>query len=114
MRRSPIVLVALTSLAALPAAAQSNTLGCDLSGYRAQAGLTAAVSGDALTLAWDGTERSQTRVSFGIAAGVPTVRELAVRRNGGAWSVLGQNLRPEYRVVSGIRRFSEQQAEPLR
>ena len=33
--------------------------------------------------------------------------------SGGTWATLGQDLKPEYRVVSGIRRFSSQQGGPL-
>ncbi len=42
------------------------------------------------------------------------VEELAVRRSGGLWTVLGRNLTPEFQVTTGVRRLSEQQAEPLR
>jgi len=42
------------------------------------------------------------------------VRDLAVRKSGAAWATLGENLKPEYHVVSGMRRMSTQQADPLR
>ena len=32
----------------------------------------------------------------------------------GAWTVLGENLTPEYHVVTGVRRMTTQQADPLR
>src|SRR5262249_47365019 len=49
-----------------------------------------------------------------IDAGKPVVRELAVRKAGGAWTTLGRNLAPEYHVVSGVRRMALDQANPLR
>src|SRR6185436_994789 len=87
-------------------------LRCDLGGYKDQAELTAALSGDALVVSWDGPDGGQLRTSLGIANGVPVVREIAVGR-AGALTALATNLTPEYRVVSGVRRFSEQQADPL-
>src|SRR5438067_12863367 len=39
---------------------------------------------------------------------------MSVRKAGAAWVTLGQNLTPEYHVVSGIRRMSTQQAAPLK
>ena len=34
------------------------------------------------------------------------IRDLAVRNQGGQWATLGQNLAPEYHVVSGPRWMS--------
>src|SRR4029453_10570524 len=44
----------------------------------------------------------------------PTIQDLAVRRKGGTWATLASNVKPEFRVVSGRRRISEQQLGPLR
>ena len=41
---------------------------------------------------------------YAIENGLPVVRDLAIRRQGGRWAFLGQNLIPEYNVVSGIHR----------
>ena len=41
------------------------------------------------------------------------VRELAVRKSGGQWAPLGQNLVPEFYVKSGVRRMTTQQGAPL-
>ena len=115
--RAPIFAVLLASAVAVPALAQTAgaaPLRCDLAGYRAQTGLTATLTSGALVVTWSGQDSAELRTTFGIADGAPLVRELAVRRDGGAWGILGENLTPEYRVVSGVRRFSEQQADPLR
>src|SRR5262245_59530673 len=102
----------LVLVLALPAAAAS--MDCDLSAYRAQAGLRAERSGDALIVSWTGERESELRASFAVADGVPVVRELAARRKGGAWQILGRSLVPEFDVTSGRRRISSQQLAPLR
>src|SRR6185295_17249098 len=48
-----------------------------------------------------------------IDSGTPTIRDLSVRRGNGDWAVLGQNLTPEYRVTTGVRRMSNDQANAL-
>ena len=49
-----------------------------------------------------------------MVGGTPTIQELAVKDKGGSWATLGTNITPEYRVVSGIRRTSQQQLNSLR
>jgi hypothetical protein len=46
------------------------------------------------------------RARYALQNGQPAIRDLAVRRQGGQWATLGQNLTPEYHVVSGVRRMS--------
>ena len=106
----------LAWVAALVGAAtmvQADPLDCDLSGYRAQPGLTAAVAGDVLTVTWDGDEGSEVRLRFAIDSGTPTIREMTIRPAGGHWRVLATDVRPAFRVVSGVRRVTQQQTEPL-
>ena len=111
-----VALVLTTSTSAMlhatgtPAAAMK----CDLAQYKASPGLTAALEQDVLVVSWTGESGSDMRVRYAIDGGQPVVRDLAVRKTGGQWAVLGQNLTPEFRVVSGIRRMSTQQADPLR
>ena len=95
------------------AAASADPLNCDLAGYAAQDGLTASVEADVLTLGWTGDAGADLRMRLVIQNAQPMVRELAIRRRGGAWAVLGQDLSPEYHVTSGIRRLSYQQSQPL-
>ena len=97
---------------ALAAVAQGQP--CDLSNYKPQDGLKAQLRGSALEIAWDGERREQLRATFTIQAGQPVVQELAARKNGGQWIVLGRNLSPEFEVTSGVRRLSQQQIAPLR
>ncbi|HKB10869.1 MAG TPA: hypothetical protein VKD69_09445 [Vicinamibacterales bacterium] len=98
----------------LAATVSAEPLKCDLAQYKSAPGLTAAVQQDHLLVSWVGQNGTDLRATFAIAQGQPVIRELAVKKGGGEWTVLGENLAPEYRVTTGIRRMSEQQAEPLR
>lgn len=89
-------------LAVHPAA--SSALDCDLSGYRGQEGLTASSQGDTFTVNWAGDHGASLRMRLAIDSGTPTVRELAVRPRGRAWSVVARNLTPEISTTSGRRR----------
>ena len=91
----------------------SPALSCDMQQYKAATGLTAAMQGGVLTVQWTGSDGAEVRTRYAIDDGQPVVRDLAVRKAGGQWGTLGENLKPEYRVVSGIRRFSSQQGGPL-
>ena len=103
--------IPLTPSSALIAANQSGAaLKCDMTQYKANSGLTSALEGNMLTVSWNGQGTSQLRARFAIDGGTPTIRDLSVRRNGGDWAVLGQNLIPEYQVTTGIRRMSNDQA----
>ena len=94
--------------------AASQDFHCDMSGYKAQEGLKAQVHAGVLELAWQGERQEQLRAQLTIRGNQPVVQELAARRNGGKWIVLGQNLTPEFEITSGVRRLSEQQMAPLR
>jgi hypothetical protein len=106
-------LTALVAFLAAPVLSAA-PLKCDLAEYNTHPGLTAAVDGDLLVFMWSGQDGTELRSLFALANGQPTIRDLAVRSKSGAWAALGENLIPEYRVTSGVRRMSEQQAAPLR
>jgi hypothetical protein len=91
----------------------ADSLNCDLSQYKATTGLTAAIDQNLLVVTWSGQGGTEMRARYAIDGGKPVVRDLAVRKTGGQWGILGNNLTPEFRVTSGIRRMSTQQAEPL-
>ena len=115
-----VLLAAVTIVFVTPAgdhvsstlAAQS--LNCDMSQYKATSGLTATIEQGALAVTWGGTNGSELRARYAIDNGQPVVRELAVRKSGGQWAPLGQNLIPEFYVKSGVRRMTTQQGAPLR
>ena len=98
---------ALTIVALMPAdsalteTAAAQSLTCDLSQYKAAPGLTAVMEQDSVAVTWAGTNGSELRARYGITNGQPIVRELAVRKSGGQWAPLGQNLTPEFYVKSG-------------
>lgn len=98
----------------LAMSATGQDMNCDMSGYKAQDGLKAQLQGGTLELTWQGERREQLRARLTLRAGQPMVQELAARKNGGSWIVLGQNLSPEFEITSGVRRLSEQQMAPLR
>jgi hypothetical protein len=112
--RLTIVLLAGAVLSAQALKQPAAPLTCDLGGYKSQPGLTAVVVQDQLVVTWRGERDAEIRVRYGIDNGQPLVRDLAVRKSGAAWATLGENLKPEYHVVSGVRRMSTQQADPLR
>ncbi len=89
-------------------------LKCNLHDYQPIEGLKAAEVAGELQVTWQGERGQQMRAVFAVVASRPVVRELAVRKGAGGWSVLARNLSPEFEVVSGRRRLSEQQAAPLR
>ena len=76
----------------------------DLTGYRPQPGLVATESDGAVALTWDGEDGQELQARFSIVDETPTIRELGVRRKGGAWRTLGRDLVPEFGVTTGIRR----------
>ena len=76
----------------------------DLTGYRPQPGLEAVRQEDTLTVRWDGESEQECLARFTVLDGVPTVRELAVRKKSGNWVILGRDLMPEFGVTTGLRR----------
>ncbi|MBL8177752.1 MAG: hypothetical protein JNK48_23950 [Bryobacterales bacterium] len=87
---------------------------CSLNGYRPQPGLTAESASDGVRITWQGERGDTLRAVFGVDAGQPTVRELAVRRAGARWITLATAVQPEFEVKSGLRRISNQQLSPLK
>ena len=95
-------------------AAAADVMQCDLSGYKEAPGLKAEMSSGALRVTWQGSQGQELRVTFSLLNGAPIIREMAVRRQGAQWVVLGRDLSPEFHVTAGRRRISEQQLAPLR
>jgi hypothetical protein len=114
MRLSVCSVVAAASVAFAFTTLRADTLTCDLSQYKAGSGPTASIDQNVLTVSWPGQSGSEMRTRYAIDGGQPIVRDLSVRKTGGQWVTLGQNLAPDYHVISGIRRMSTQQADPLK
>jgi hypothetical protein len=94
--------------------AHADPMGCALDGYKAQPGLSASQASNVLTLQWSGDRDQELRLRFALVQGTPTIQELAVRKGAGTWGVIATNASADYRVVSGLRRMSNQQMAPLR
>ncbi|HYL37578.1 MAG TPA: hypothetical protein VEV17_16810 [Bryobacteraceae bacterium] len=92
---------------------RADSLNCNLNDYKAAPGLTATVADDALTVMWDGEKQQELRLRLAIEVATPAIRELSVRRKGTPWATLASNVTPIFRIVSGRRRMSGQQLEPL-
>ena len=88
------------------AQASPAALDCDLKDYKPVAGLTASVQQDLLSVSWTGQDGADVRMRYAIDNAKPVVRDIAVRKQGGQWATLAENLSPEYHVVSGLRRMS--------
>lgn len=94
-------------------AAAADPLHCTFTAYQKKPGLQAEAAQDSLRVVWQG-EGGEVRAVFAIEARRPIIRELAAQKRDGSWVVLGRDLAPEFRVVTGKRRISEQQLSPLR
>jgi len=101
---SAVVAAAISSRS--PSAAVGEGLKCDMTRYKDGPGLAAAIEQDRLAVTWSGQGGSEVRARYAIESGQPMVRDLSVRKQSGQWVTLGQNLVPEYHVVSCLRRMS--------
>jgi len=95
-------------------AALGQSPNCDLRDYKAQDGLKAEIRNGSLEFTWQGARGQELRTAFALHDGQPSIAEMAVRKAGASWIILGRNLMPEFEVTSGKRRLSEQQMAPLR
>jgi hypothetical protein len=98
------------SMLLLSGAAQSQTFKCSLQNYKLVEGLNAQVNAGVLQVTWQGEKGQELRAQFAIRSGQPVILELAARKNGGQWIVLGKDLIPEFKTTAGMRRMSLAQA----
>jgi len=99
-----------TLIAAPPPAAP---VSCDMSKYKPASGLTATAAPGGVAITWNGDTGEEVRLRLIIADGTPQIDELAVRRAGGAWAPVARHARPDFHIVSGLRRITNQQLDPL-
>ncbi len=108
------LLCSALAVAALAPRLRADPLPIDLAHYAAQPGLTAVAGSDELTVTWAGADHTEMRARYAVEQGQPLIRELAVRRGEGGWSVLGTNLTAEFAVQTGHRRIDFAGLAPLR
>ena len=108
------LITAVAAYLAWTVPAVADELRCDFQGYRAQAGLTADLAEDVLTVTWNGDPGRQVRLRLAVHDGTPTFDEIAVHDTSGVWTTVAAGVTPEFRVVTGVRRMTEQQLSPLR
>ncbi len=106
--------VSLTTmmLAVTATALYAEPLTCNLTGYKAAAGLTATAADGSLIVTWQGEKDAELRMRLGVDNAAPVIQELAIRTKGGQWSTIATNVTPEFHVVSGMRRITQQQLRP--
>lgn len=92
---------------------KADPINCNMAAYKAQLGLNAKVVGDTLQVVWMDGSTTEFRISFFIDNGTPKICRLAIRKHGKEWKILATNLTPEYRIVSALRRVTQQQTRPL-
>lgn len=92
------------TLILLSSVAVAQQVTCDLGGYKPVTGATAEQSGGVVSLTWQGESNEELRARLGVRDGQPMVTELAARKAGGQWMVLGKDLSPEFQVTTGKRR----------
>jgi hypothetical protein len=87
---------------------------CNMQAYKAVDGLRAVATAGGVTLNWTGEAQQELRAQFALRDGQPVVAELAARRAGGAWVVLGKDLTPQFEVTTGRRRISTTELDILK
>ena len=97
----------------LSAAGAAQGVNCNMRDYKAVDGVRAVASGERVTLTWQGEAAQELRAQFALRDGQPVVEELAARKAGGAWVVLGKDLTPEFEVTTGRRRMSKTEKDIL-
>jgi hypothetical protein len=108
----PRARVAITAMI-FSAVLYADPINCDLVAYKGQPGLTVTVADNHLAVIWEGDRGAELLLTFAIENRAPVIRELAIRKKGGAWERLAADVTPEFTIVSGKRRMSHQQLEPL-
>jgi hypothetical protein len=107
-------LAVVLSLGLFSAMSVAQSLNCNMQEYKAVDGVKADWDHKSVTLAWTGEGEQQLRAQFTVRDGQPVVEELAARKKGGSWIVLGKDLTPEFQVTTGKRRMSKTEDDILK
>ncbi len=71
------------------------------------------MKGDTLVVLWMDDLNNEFNINFIIVHGTPKISKLAICKKEGKWKIPATNLTPEYRIVSALRRVTQQQTRPL-
>ncbi len=106
-------LIAVLGLALTTGMGAAQGLDCNMQAYKAVDGVAAVFDHKSVTLTWTGESDQQLRAQFTLRDGQPMVEELAARKPGGAWVILGKDLTPQFEVTTGRRRMSKTEKDIL-
>jgi hypothetical protein len=98
---------AVLGLGLLAGAAHAQPFQCSTEGLAPVEGMKAEVRSDSALLEWQGERGQQLRARFTLRNRQPLVAELAARKDGGIWIILGNDLTPDFQITTGKRRISE-------
>jgi hypothetical protein len=108
------VLAALLGVVVATGVSEAQTLNCDLRDYKSVDGVKAEMSRGSVGLTWEGEAGQELRAQFALRDSQPVVQELAARKSGGQWVVLGKELTPQFEVTTGRRRISSTEMDILK
>jgi len=89
-------------------------MSCNLQDWKGIAGVTVSANRDNVEVSWPSEQGQQNRARFAVRDGQPVVAELAPRKPGGTWIVLGKDLAPDFQVTTGRRRISTTELDILK
>jgi hypothetical protein len=98
---------AVLSVGLLTCAANGQSVRCSTEGLERVEGLTVEADSSSVLLEWEGERGEHLRARFTLREGHPQIAELAARKSGGAWIMLGKDLTPDFHVTTARRRMSE-------
>jgi hypothetical protein len=105
--------IAALGLALTTGMGAAQGLDCNMQAYKAVDGIAAVSDHKSVTLTWTGESAQELRAQFTLRDGHPVVQELAARKPGGAWVILGKDLTPQFEVTTGRRRMSKTEKDVL-
>lgn len=82
--------------------------------YKSVAGVSVTAASNSVAVSWPGEHGQELRARFGLRAGQPDIEEIAARKPGGVWVVLGKDLTPDFEVTTGKRRMSSTEVSILK
>lgn len=105
---------ALVGVLIFSVGAAAQTFNCNLQDYKSVDGVKAEMARNSVELTWLGEAGQQLRAQFTLQNGQPVVQELAARKSGAHWIVLGKDLIPQFEVTTGRRRISSTEMDILK